>query len=70
MTKASKTNTETIGTAQEEKYHLKDLIENCEALTGYKKEVAVGALSNCTQIEMTKTEFKNTIKNFLNRKVE
>lgn len=54
----------------EDKYPLKDLIENCEALTGYKKEIAVGALFNCVETEISTTEFKNIIKNFLNRKVE
>lgn len=54
----------------EDKYPLKDLIENCEALTGYKKEIAVGALFNCVETEISTTEFKNIIKDFLNRKVE
>ena len=45
-------------------------IENCEALTGYKKEIAVGALFNCVETEISTTEFKNIIKDFLNRKVE
>lgn len=57
-------------TSIEEKYPLKDLMENCEALTGYKREIAVGALFNCTETEITKTEFKDTIKKFLNRKVK
>lgn len=54
----------------EDKYPLKDLIENCEALTGYKKEIAVGALFNCVETEISTTEFKNIIKDFINRKVE
>lgn len=54
----------------EDKYPLKDLIENCEALTGYKKEIAVGALFNCVETEISTPEFKNIIKDFLNRKVE
>ncbi|APQ76066.1 hypothetical protein [Clostridium botulinum] len=53
----------------EETYPIKDLIENCEALTGYRKEVAVGALFDCGKEEMTKKEFKGRIKNFLERKV-
>lgn len=55
---------------QEELYPVQDLIENCEALTGYKKEVAVGALFNCEKKEMTKKEFQGRIKNFLGKKVE
>ncbi|ASN68288.1 hypothetical protein 10S11_26 [uncultured Caudovirales phage] len=54
----------------EENYLLKDLIENCEALTGYRKEIAVGALFNCNETEMTKKEFEGRIKKFLERKVE
>lgn len=55
---------------QEELYPVEDLIENCEALTGYKKEVAVGALFNCGKEEMSRKEFEGRIKNFLGRKVE
>lgn len=55
---------------QEELYPIKDLIEYCEALTDYKKEVAVGALFNCGKTEMTKEEFKGRIKNFLGKKVQ
>lgn len=47
-----------------EKYFVQDLIENCEALTGYKKEVAVGALFNSNEDEMTKDDFKKAIKKF------
>lgn len=54
----------------EELYSLKDLIENCEALTGYKREVAVGALFNCEKQQITKKEFQGRIKNFLGKKVE
>lgn len=64
------TKPETVKTVKEDKYPVKDLIENCEALTGYKKEVAVGALSVFKGTELTRTEFKATVKNFLNRKVE
>lgn len=54
----------------EETYPIKDLIENCEALTGYRKEVAVGATFNCGKEEMTKKEFEGRIKKFLGKKVE
>ncbi|ACO86770.1 MULTISPECIES: hypothetical protein [Clostridium] len=55
---------------QEELYPVQDLIENCEALTGYRKEVAVGALFDCGKEEMTKKEFEGRIKKFLGKKVE
>lgn len=55
---------------QEDAYPIQDLIENCEALTGYKKEIAVGALFNCEKQEMTKKEFGESIKNFLGKKVK
>lgn len=57
-------------TVKEDIYSIQDLIENCEALTGYKKEVAVGALFNCGKEEMSKKEFQGRIKNFLGKKVE
>lgn len=55
---------------EEDAYPIQDLIENCEALTGYKKEIAVGALFNCEKQEMTKKEFGERIKNFLGKKVK
>lgn len=51
-------------------YPIEDLIGCSEALTGYKKEVAVGALFNCNKKEMTKDEFKITVTEFLKRKVK
>lgn len=54
----------------DEKYLVEDLIKNCEALTGYRKEIAVGALFDCNETEMTKKEFEGRIKKFLERKVE
>lgn len=53
-----------------EKYSIQDLIENCEALTGYKKEVAVGALFNSKEDEMSKDDFKKAITNFLKKEVK
>lgn len=55
---------------QEELYPVQDLINNCEALTGYKKEIAVGALFDCKKKQLTKEEFKDKIKVFLERKVK
>ena len=59
-----------INVIQEELYPVEDLIENCEALTVYKKEVAFGALFNCEKEGMTKKEFEGRIKKFLGKKVE
>lgn len=60
-----------IPTPQSEvKYPVEDLIKNSKALTGYGKEVAVGALFNCKEKELAKDEFKKIIKDFLWKKVE
>lgn len=57
-------------TKVEVKYHINELIENSKALTGYGKEVAVGALFDCKEKEFTKDDFKKKVKEFLGRKVE
>jgi hypothetical protein len=61
-----------INTSQPDdvKYPVEDLIENSKALTGYGKEVAVGALFNCQEKELTKDAFKKSIDDFLKRKVK
>lgn len=51
-------------------YPIEDLIGCSYALTGYKREVAVGALFNCDKKEMTKDEFKNYVNAFLNKEVK
>lgn len=51
-------------------YPKEDLIGCSYALTGYKREVAVGALFNCEKNEMTKDEFKNYINEFLKKGVK
>lgn len=53
----------------EETYPIKNLIDNCKAL-GYKKEVVAGALFNCEKTEITKTELKIKIKDFLGKAVK
>lgn len=52
------------------KYPIKDLIENSKALTGQGKQVAVGALFNCKEEELTKDEFKKKIDEFLKKEVK
>ena len=54
---------------QEELYNVQYLIDNCKAL-GYKKEVVSGALLNCEKTQMTKSEFEETIKKFLEKRVK
>jgi hypothetical protein len=54
---------------QEELYNVQYLIDNCKAL-GYKKEVVSGALLNCEKTQMTKSEFEETIKKFLGKRVK
>lgn len=54
---------------QEELYNIQYLIDNAKAL-GYKKEVVAGALLNCEKTQMSKTEFEETIKKFLGKKVK
>jgi hypothetical protein len=53
----------------EHEYPIVELIINCEALTGYKKEVAQGALFDCKKEKMTKKEFQTKVKEFLKKKV-
>lgn len=53
----------------DEKYPIEDFKINCEAL-GYSKEVVAGALFDCKENEITKTEFKKRVTNFLERKVK
>jgi hypothetical protein len=51
-------------------YPIEDLIGCSYALTGYKKEVACGALFGCSKKEMAKEEFKTLVNEFLGRKVK
>lgn len=57
-------------TKPEVKYPIEDLIKNSKALTGHKREVAVGALFDCKEKELTKESFKKLIEDFLKRKVK
>lgn len=52
------------------KYPIEELIKNTKALTGHKREVAVGALFDCKEKELTKDDFKKLIDAFLKRKVK
>lgn len=51
-------------------FNVKQLIDNCEALTGYKPEVAIGALSEVGKEKMSKKEFEDRINKFLKTKVK
>lgn len=57
-------------TKLEVKYPVEELIKNSKALTGHKREVAVGALFDCKEKELTKDDFKKLIDAFLKRKVK
>ncbi|WP_373845317.1 hypothetical protein [Clostridium sp.] len=60
-----------VNTSQQEiKYSVEELIKNSKALTGHKREVAVGALFDCKEKELTKDDFKKLIDAFLKRKVK
>lgn len=50
------------------KYSLEDFKNNAETL-GYEREVVAGALFNCKEKEITKTQFKKLVEEFLKRKV-
>lgn len=51
-------------------YEVKQLIDNCETLTGYKIEVAIGALSGVNKEKMSKKEFEDRINKFLKTRIK
>lgn len=55
---------------EEHLYALDELIRNCEAITGHKKEVAQGALFDCKKEKITKAEFETKVKTFLKKGVK
>lgn len=55
--------------AVEHEYEIKQLLENCESITGYKREVGEGALHGMNIEKMTKSEFQDKVKGFLKRRV-
>lgn len=55
--------------AVEHEYEIKQLLENCESITGYKKEVGEGALHGVSAEKMTRSEFQGKVKEFLKRRV-
>lgn len=56
--------------AVEHEYDVKQLLENCESITGYKREVGEGALCGTDVEKMTKSEFQDKVKEFLKRRVK
>lgn len=66
MTKKTK---EVKVTADAFQYDVSALLENCEAITGRKKEVGEGALFGNKSEKMTKVEFKKKVDDFLKKKV-
>lgn len=71
MGKETKLNKKEIETkpTQEDKFPIEDFVSNCEAV-GYSKEVVAGALFNCKNKELSKTEFEKIVKEFLNKEVK
>lgn len=67
MSKAKKKETKT--TASHE-YTIDQLLDNCEAITGYKREVGEGALHGQEVEKMSKEEFEKKVKEFLRRRVK
>jgi hypothetical protein len=65
-----KTQTEVQEEVQETKYPRQDFIDHAEAIFGVKPEVVIGALHDNEAAELTKTEVKKAIDDFLNRKVK
>lgn len=68
MTKEKKTEKKTKVVNFE--YEIDQLLKNCEAITGYKREVGEGAIHGLDVEKMTKTEFQNKVKEFLKRRVK
>lgn len=55
---------------KEFEYDIEQLLKNCEAVTGRKREVGEGALFGTKVDKMTKKEFQDKVKVFLNSKVK
>ena len=53
---------------KEIKYPLEQFMENAEAL-GYRREAVAGALYYCKETELSKTEFKKIVDEFLKKEV-
>ena len=56
-------------TKKETLYPIIDLIENSLKITGYKSFVAIGALSNCKEKELTKEQFRKIVEDFIKKGV-
>ena len=54
---------------RESRYPKSMLIENAKAIFGVKPEVVIGALHGNVKEELTKTEVKEAINKFLNKKL-
>jgi len=67
---SDKKTTKSAPKATEHKYPISELLSNSKAITGYRPEVAAGALFNCKDKELTKEEFKTKVNGFLKAKVK
>lgn len=52
------------------KYEVEQLLQNCEAITGHKREVGEGAVYGLKEDKLTKKEFQDKVKEFLKRRVK
>lgn len=69
-TKTTATNTaQTKSSVAESKFKKEIFLNNAKAL-GYEKYVVVGAFSSVQKDELTKSEFKEIMDNFLGKKVK
>ena len=66
---SDKKTTKSAPKATEHKYPIGELLSNSKAITGYRPEVAAGALFNCKEKEMSKEDFNTKVDQFLKKKV-
>ena len=55
---------------KEHAYEINQLLENCQAITGERREVGEGAVYGVKETTMTKTQFKKRVEEFLKRGVK
>lgn len=55
---------------KDHEYPVEQLLDNCEAITGYKREVGQGALFQFKEETLTKKEFQSKVQAFLKKEVK
>ena len=56
--------------AVDHKFLVEDLMDNCEELTGHKREVSAGALFDYKEERITKDDFIKKVNSFLKKEVK